>query len=88
MLMPLKLTLDGVDVLVCKDACGVFVVDELCPHQLKSMAYGIVMEGTLTCPHHQYRFDLETGRPGVRRCAPLKTYSVVVHDQQVWAKVT
>lgn len=87
-LMPLRLTLGGRGVLVCRDDEGVYALDELCPHQLKSMAFGWISQGALTCPHHDYMFDLKTGRHSTNRCAPLGTHDVVVHEQSVWVRVS
>lgn len=87
-IMPRKVTLSSRALLVCRvGEDQVRAVDELCPHKLESMAYGVVFEGRLICPHHQYSFDLETGRCSQRRCEPVGVYPVKVLDGEVFIKV-
>lgn len=83
-LMPKKITLNARRLLLCRDETGVFAVDEICPHKQRSMQFGLVFQGTITCPHHQYVFELDNGRCRRRRCPPLETYPVVVLDERVF----
>ena len=85
--MPLRVELAGRGVLVCRDGERLYALDELCPHKQKSMAYGLVMEGRLTCPHHQYSFELATGRCDQRRCEPVHVYSVELVQGRVFLRV-
>lgn len=84
--MPKRVELQGQGILLCRDGERLFALDELCPHKQKSMAYGLVMEGKLTCPHHQYGFDLETGRCSVRRCEPVQTYPLEIIADRIFIK--
>lgn len=86
-MMPRKVYTGGRNVLICKDAGEIYAVDEICPHKDKSMAYGVVHHGKITCPHHQYDFDLATGRCNRRKCAAVMTYSVEVVDDSVFVKI-
>ena len=85
-MMPLKLTLADRAILVCRSLGQVWAVDEMCPHKRESMAYGVVHEGQIICPHHQYAFDLDTGRTTMRRCPPATVYSAQLadDDQSIW----
>jgi nitrite reductase (NADH) small subunit len=85
-MMPRKVDLDGRSILLCRDRDEVFAVDEICPHKQLSMAYGVVFDGTITCPHHQYVFELGTGRCRRRRCAPVMTYPVELFDEVVFVQ--
>lgn len=86
-MMPKKVDLEGRSVLVCRGADGFYALDEICPHKQKSMAMGLVFEGKLVCPWHQYGFDLETGRCDQRKCAPAHTFEVRVVDEVVFVRV-
>jgi nitrite reductase/ring-hydroxylating ferredoxin subunit len=86
-MLPRKVAIGGRSVLLCKDQGEVYAVDEICPHKHKSMAYGVVHQGKITCPHHQYDFELGTGRCKRRRCAPVMVYAVEVVDGSVFVKV-
>jgi len=82
--MPRHVVIDGEGWLLCRDARGVHAVQETCPHKNESMRYGVVMGTSITCPHHQWTFDLETGRCAVRRrCPPLRTLPVRIVDGRV-----
>lgn len=83
--MPRKVEVNGRSVLVCRQDGQIYAVDAICPHKNKSMERGVLFQGQIICPHHQYRFDLETGRCN-RRCAPVQTYEVRVVDDQIWVR--
>lgn len=85
-MMPRKVEVDGRSILLCQDAGSVYAVDEICPHKDRSMAYGVVHHGKITCPHHQYDFELETGKCRRRKCPPVMTYRVEVIDDDVFVK--
>ena len=91
-LMPRKVHVEGRALLVCRDESAgqgpaFYAVDELCPHKLESMAYGLVHEGKIVCPHHQYAFDLETGRSSMRRCPALGVYETKIRGEAVWVRI-
>ncbi len=83
-MMPRKVEVGGRSMLLCKSGGEVYAVDEMCPHKYESMAYGVIFQGRITCPHHQYAFDLETGRCNKRRCEPVQTYRCEVRDSRVF----
>lgn len=84
--MPRKVQVHNRGVLICRQGDEVFAVDEICPHKNQSMERAPLVDGEIICPHHQYRFDLKTGRCN-RRCAPVQTYEVKVEDGQVWVRL-
>ncbi len=73
----------GDPVLVIRDAQGVHVVDALCPHQYAPLLGGELSDGILTCPMHQWRFDVRTGQsPDMPVC--LQRWDAVIDDGWVW----
>lgn len=82
-LRPLRVEKHGRGILVCAEDGEIYAFDETCPHKQLSMEHGVVLQGTLICPWHQYRFNLESGRCNRRRCAPATTIPVVVRDGEV-----
>ncbi len=84
--MPLRVKYGGRGVLICRDGEEIFAVDEICPHENQSMKRGVVFNGEIICPHHQYRFQLDSGRCN-RRCAPVQIYQVKIEDGEVWVSV-
>lgn len=85
-MMPRKVEVDGRSVLLCRESGEIYAVDEICPHKERSMAYGVVLSGKIICPHHQYEFELDTGRCRGKRCPPVLTYEVEIVDDQVYVR--
>ncbi len=73
-------------ILICKSGGEIYAVDEICPHEKRSMRYGVVQRGQIVCPHHQYRFELESGRCR-RRCAPVEVYETKIDEGRVYVRV-
>jgi NAD(P)H-dependent nitrite reductase small subunit len=40
----------------------VYALRDACPHQGAPISEGYIQNGILTCPHHNWTFDLETGK--------------------------
>ncbi len=64
---------------------GVFyAVDNLCTHDNGPLGEGRLWDGTIECPRHGARFDIQTGAvkalPAVR---PVRTYPVQVDGNEV-----
>src|SRR5271170_3413207 len=63
---------------------GFFALDNLCPHRGAPLNDGFVSDGQVTCPWHQWQFQLEDGIcrniPKVR----IATYAVEVRDGTIW----
>jgi 3-phenylpropionate/trans-cinnamate dioxygenase ferredoxin subunit len=74
---------DGVSVLVCRSAAGVFAVENRCTHQLAPLEGGRVRGPHLFCPKHGARFDLRTGVPNQLAKLPLKCYEVELADDEI-----
>jgi nitrite reductase (NADH) small subunit len=50
-----------------------------CPHRGGPLADGVVSNSMVVCPLHEFKFDLETGRPKGSSCQALKVYPVSVN---------
>ena len=63
---------------------GLFAIDNICPHRGASLHDGMVSGGQVTCPWHQWQFQLEDGVclniPKVR----IATHAVEVRDGAIW----
>ena len=63
---------------------GLFAIDNICPHRGAPLHEGMVSDGQVTCPWHQWQFQLEDGVclniPKVRVAA----YSIEVRDGAIW----
>lgn len=57
-----KLVKQGKTRLACVRVKGtVHVLEDACPHEGHPLSMGLVREGVLTCPWHNWKFDLATG---------------------------
>ncbi len=74
---------DGRRVAVFQTRNGWYAVDQRCPHKGGPLADGIVADGCVTCPLHDRRFDLVTGRCHTDDLK-VDVYRVEIHDGDVW----
>jgi NAD(P)H-dependent nitrite reductase small subunit len=70
-----------------RTAEGLFALDNICPHRGAPLHEGFVSDGQVTCPWHQWQFQLEDGRcrniPGAR----VDSFPVEVRDGVIWVKL-
>ena len=76
----LALKIDGNPILLTQVDGAVVAVSGSCPHAAADLTRGRFGRGFLTCPEHEWKFDLRTGRvvwPPDESCR-LKRYQVKV----------
>lgn len=56
------------------------VYDGQCPHQATNIPHLALCENTLTCPKHQWKFDMTTGECIENGNRPLKQYQTKIKD--------
>lgn len=61
----------------------VFAMDNRCPHKGGPLAEGIVHGGSVTCPLHNWVFDLSTGVAQGADDGRVRTYPVQVQDGRI-----
>lgn len=57
----LVVPVNGEDVLVYVFEGEVFAMADLCVHKQKRLSKGLIFQGKMICPGHQWAFDLKTG---------------------------
>jgi len=66
---------------------GLFAIDNTCPHRGAPLHQGVTSDGLVTCPWHQWQFQLKDGLcqniPGPR----VAVYPVEVRDGTVWISI-
>lgn len=61
----------------------VFALRDVCIHKGRNLSKGLIFQGQVICPGHQWAFDLATGwNDEWGRCQP--TYEVKVEDEKVY----
>jgi nitrite reductase (NADH) small subunit len=59
----------------------VYATQAQCPHQRGPLADGLLGGTTIYCPLHDRAFDVRSGEALSGECSKLKTYSVVLTDE-------
>ncbi len=74
-------------VAIFREADAVFAIDNVCPHRGAPLYEGFVRDGYVTCPWHQWQFQLKDGTcrniPGAR----VASYPVEVRDGAIWVDI-
>jgi nitrite reductase (NADH) small subunit len=70
---------DGTEVLVLAHEGNFYAFANRCIHKQRELAKGVVLNGKLVCPGHQWAFALDSGWESIKQeCQP--TYEVRVVD--------
>jgi nitrite reductase (NADH) small subunit len=78
---------EGLGVAVFRQRDGrLFATQSHCPHRQGPLADGIVGAGTVLCPFHAWKFDLETGRCAGENVT-LRTFPVHEIDGQLFIEI-
>jgi nitrite reductase (NADH) small subunit/3-phenylpropionate/trans-cinnamate dioxygenase ferredoxin subunit len=57
-----------------------FAIDDRCPHKGASLGKGSLVEGVVTCPAHNFKIDIRTGRNPKTPVLKVACYRVIVED--------
>lgn len=83
----LVLTVGDRQILLLAHEGGFFALDNICIHRERELSKGVVLNGKLVCPGHQWAFELDTGWEAVKKkCQP--THAVRVEGDDVFIRVT
>jgi nitrite reductase/ring-hydroxylating ferredoxin subunit/ketosteroid isomerase-like protein len=74
--------IDGREILVLAHEGQFFAFDNICIHRKRELSKGVILNGKIVCPGHQWAFALDTGWEAVKQeCQP--THEVQVVGDQV-----
>jgi nitrite reductase/ring-hydroxylating ferredoxin subunit/alkylhydroperoxidase/carboxymuconolactone decarboxylase family protein YurZ len=62
------------------------VFDSRCPHQTTDIPHLALAGTTLTCPKHQWAFDIRSGQCTSKGDTPLKRWDTKLADARLWAR--
>ncbi|MFN4060330.1 MAG: nitrite reductase small subunit NirD [Paracoccus hibiscisoli] len=65
----------------------VFALDDRCPHKGGPLSEGIVHGTQVTCPLHNWVFDMATGRAQGTDSGAVATHPVRVENGRIWLDV-
>jgi nitrite reductase (NADH) small subunit len=81
------LDVDGTEVLVLAHDGSFCAFANRCIHKDRELSKGVVLNGKLVCPGHQWAFALDTGWEAIKeQCQP--TFPVRVENDQVEVDVS
>lgn len=76
---------DGRSLFVYRTNGEIRVYDSRCPHQVTNIPH-LALEGThLTCPKHQWAFDIKTGECVEKGNRPLKRFKAKIENGRLYA---
>lgn len=76
------LEIDERQILVVAHEGRFFAIDNICIHRERELSKGVILNGKLVCPGHQWAFALDTGWEAVKEaCQP--TYAVRIDGDEV-----
>jgi nitrite reductase/ring-hydroxylating ferredoxin subunit/alkylhydroperoxidase/carboxymuconolactone decarboxylase family protein YurZ len=77
---------EGRGLFVTKDAEGFRVYDSRCPHQTTDIPHLALKGHTLTCPKHEWAFDIRSGACIAKGKTPLRRWETKVEKGRLWAR--
>lgn len=76
---------DTVDIAVFRTASDeVFALKDECPHRKGPLSQGIVHDNTVTCPLHNWKIDLASGKAKAPDEGCTRRYPIKVEDGRVY----
>jgi nitrite reductase/ring-hydroxylating ferredoxin subunit len=74
----LRVEANGKQIAVFRHQGQFWAIEDECPHKGGSLHEGAVQEGVVSCPWHQWQFDIRTGISPVNPLSKVRTYSTRV----------
>jgi len=81
------LDIDGMAVAVFNVAGAIHATENRCPHSGGPLGEGELEGSIVTCPLHQWRFDVPTGQCQHLPAVKLKKYEAKVENGEVWVRI-
>lgn len=78
-----KFFVDDIEVAVFRTGGDVYAIEGRCPHKGASLGNGALDGHSVTCPWHDWKFDLKTGEGLTNPSSPVATLAVRVEDGSV-----
>jgi nitrite reductase/ring-hydroxylating ferredoxin subunit/alkylhydroperoxidase/carboxymuconolactone decarboxylase family protein YurZ len=76
---------DGRNVFIYRDGDDCKVYDSRCPHQVTDIPHLALCDDHLTCPKHQWKFDVKTGECVANGKRPLRQFESRIQDGRLEA---
>lgn len=73
----------GREIALIKSNDQIFAAGNECPHLGGPIGEGRVMDGKVTCPWHDWTFDLNSGECDINPAAKITIYPVTITDEGI-----
>lgn len=84
----LRVTIDGIEILLCKTGGEIYAVEDACTHDGAPLDQGELDDCRITCPRHGAVFNVRSGDVlALPAVLPLPTYPVRVLGDDVYVDV-
>jgi nitrite reductase/ring-hydroxylating ferredoxin subunit len=74
----------GRNIAVYRDQGNLFAIDAACTHEDGPLGESEVVDGVITCPYHDWRFELSSGKCLSEPKRPVATYGIKEIDGLIW----
>ena len=64
-----------------------FAADDTCPHKGGSLHEGTVEDSVVSCPWHEWQFDLRTGICPINPPSKIETYPIWVEGSDIYIDI-
>ncbi|HZL70832.1 MAG TPA: Rieske (2Fe-2S) protein, partial [Planctomycetota bacterium] len=82
-----QVDLEGASCAVYNVGGAIHATENRCPHAGGPLGEGELEGSIVTCPLHQWRFDVTTGQCQHLPPVKLKRYDVKVENGEIWVKI-
>ena len=77
------LSVSGREILLINVKGKIYAVENECPHQGSPLTAAIVKDGSLSCPRHGYRFNIDDGHCAEHPGFVLATFPVQLNGEAI-----
>jgi nitrite reductase/ring-hydroxylating ferredoxin subunit len=69
---------------IIKSKGRIYAIGNECPHLGGPLGEGSVVDGKITCPWHDWTFDLHNGNCEINPAAGIEKYQLKILDGKIW----
>lgn len=74
----------GRNIAVYRDEGALYAIDSACTHEDGPLGESDVVDGVITCPYHDWRFELKTGHCLSEPSRPVTTHHIKETEGFIW----
>ncbi|MEC7240438.1 MAG: Rieske 2Fe-2S domain-containing protein [Myxococcota bacterium] len=74
----------GRNIAVYRDEGTLYAIDSACTHEDGPLGESDVVDGVITCPYHDWRFELKTGHCLSEPSRPVTTHQIKENSGFIW----